>query len=446
MRMALSLPKFDSPTPEQLFLPAVIEIEQTPPSPIGRAVLWTIIGLAAATLVWAGIGQVDIVAVANGKLIPSGQVKLLQSLSAGTVKAIHVADGDRVRAGQALIELDSTLTGADQERVAAELEALQQELARQRAFVAAITTQARLAKAPDSLAPAQRAALAEATTVHESRLRQLDQSVARRRAELQAIEAQVNKLRRTLPLVSERADAVAKLASSHLVARNTVLELEQERIESEQDLAVAEANARATKAAIGELTEERRSVQAEATRVALDRIAELETQVSSLSQERIKTERLATETTLRAPVDGEVQQLALHTVGGVVEAGDTLLVIVPEGPALEVEALVLNKDIGFVREGQDAAVKLDAFPFTRYGALEGTVASVGEDAVQHEVLGPVYPVHIRIKRNDIRVDGREVRLSSGMAASVEVRTGKRRIIDFLLSPVARAADEGLRER
>lgn len=282
--------------------------------------------------------------------------------------------------------------------------------------------------------------------VHESRLRQLDQSIVRRRAELQAIEEQVKKLRRTLPLVSERADAVAKLAASHLIARNTSLELEQQRIEIEQDLAVAEANARATQAAVGELTEERRAVQAEATRAALDRIAELETQVSSLSQERIKTERLATETTLRAPVDGEVQQLALHTVGGVVKAGDTLLVIVPEGPALEVEALVLNKDIGFVREGQDAAVKLDAFPFTRHGALEGTVTSIGEDAIQHERLGPVYPVHIRIERNAIRVDGREVRLSSGMAASVEVRTGKRRIIDFLLSPVARAADESLRER
>lgn len=444
--MALALPKFDSPTPEQLFLPAVIEIEQTPPSPIGRAMLWTIVGLAAATLVWASVGQVDIVAVANGKLVPSGQVKLLQSLSAGTVKAIYAADGDRVRAGQALIELDPTLTRADQERVAAELDAMQQELARQRAFVAAITTQARLPKLPDSLAPAQRAALAEATTVHESRLRQLDQSIVRRRAELQGLEEQVTKLRRTLPLVSERADAVAKLAASHLVARNTSLELEQERIEIEQDLAAAEANVRATQAGIGELTEERRTVQAEATRSALDRIAELETQVSSLSQERVKTERLATETTLRAPVDGEVQQLALHTVGGVVKAGDTLLVIVPEGPALEVEALVLNKDIGFVREGQNAAVKLDAFPFTRYGALQGMVTSVGEDAIQHEGLGPVYPVHIRIERNDIRVDGREVRLSSGMAASVEVRTGKRRIIDFLLSPVARAADESLRER
>jgi hemolysin D len=155
---------------------------------------------------------------------------------------------------------------------------------------------------------------------------------------------------------------------------------------------------------------------------------------------------LATDTELRASVAGEVQQLALHTVGGVANAGDTLLVIVPDGPTLEVEALVLNKDIGFVQEGQLAAVKLDAFPFTRYGSLEGEVVTVGQDSVPHELFGPVYPVRVRVQRNDIRVDGRTVRLSSGMAATVEVRTGARRIIDFLLSPVATAADESLRER
>ena len=136
----------------------------------------------------------------------------------------------------------------------------------------------------------------------------------------------------------------------------------------------------------------------------------------------------------------------MHTVGGVVKPGDTLAVVVPDGPALEIEALVLNKDIGFVREGQPAAVKLDAFPFTRYGAIEGAVTTVGEDSVPHEQLGPVYPVRVRVARNDIRVDGRKVRLSSGMAASVEIRTGDRRIIDYLLSPVARVADESLRER
>lgn len=431
--------------PHYDFLPATIEIEETPPSPTSRAVLWTIIGLAMAAVVWASVGHVDIVATAPGKLVPAGRVKLLQTASGGTVKAIRVADGDGVRAGEVLIELDPTLARADRGRVAAELDAARQELARQRAFVTAVANGGR-APAGTTLAAAQRSALAQATAEHLSRLRQLDQAIVRRRAELQAAQEQARKLRRTLPLVTERANAVAKLAGTGLVPRQSVLELEQERIEAEQDLAAAEASARATEAAIGELIEEHRSLQAEASRTALDRIAELETRVAALEQETVKAERLATETELRAPVDGEVQQLTVHTVGGVVKPGETLAVVVPAGPALEVEALVLNKDIGFIAEGQKAAVKLDAFPFTRYGTLEGTVASVGEDSMPHEQLGPVYPVRIRILKNSIRAVGRDVRLSSGMAASVEVRTGERRIVDFLLSPVARAVDESLRER
>lgn len=443
--MGIPLPAFERPTTEQLFLPAVIEVESTPPSPIGRAVLWTLMGLVGSAILWALIGHVDIVAVAPGKLVPSGQVKVLQSPVGGTVKAIHVTDGERVVAGQVLIELDPTLSRADAERVAGELETAKQELSRQQAFVAGIQTGAGVSSITSLSAP-QKSALEGALTAHRSRMRQLDLAIERRRAELQATQEQVAKLERTLPLVSERADAITRLATTGLVARHAALEIEQQRITTEQDLATARANVTATKAAIAELGEERASTQAEAARATLERMAELEARVAALNQERIKTERLATDTDLRAPVAGEVQQLALHTVGGIAKAGETLLVIVPEGPALEVEALVLNKDIGFVREGQLAAVKLDAFPFTRYGSLEGEVVTVGQDSMPHELFGPVYPVRVRVKRNDIRVDGRTVRLSSGMAANVEVRTGARRIVDFLLSPVARAADESLRER
>lgn len=443
--MGISIPRFERPTTEQLFLPAVIEVEATPPSPIGRGVLWTLIALVGIAFLWALFGHVDIVAVAPGKLVPSGQVKVLQSPVGGAVKAIHITDGERVVAGQVLIELDPTMSQADAERVAGELETAKQELARQQAFVEGIDAHPAVSDFA-SLAAPQKSALEGALVAHRSRIRQIDLATERRRAELQATQEQVAKLERTLPLVSERADAVSRLATTGLVARHAALEIEQQRITTEQDLAAARANRRATQAVIAELGEERASAKAEAARVTLERMAELEARIATLTQEQIKTERLATETVLRAPVAGEVQQLALHTVGGVAKAGETLLVIVPDGPALEVEALVLNKDMGFVREGQPAAVKLDAFPFTRYGSLEGEIVSVGEDSVPHERFGEVYPVRLRIQRNDIRIDGRTVRLSSGMSASVEVRTGARRILDFLLSPVTRAANESLRER
>lgn len=149
---------------------------------------------------------------------------------------------------------------------------------------------------------------------------------------------------------------------------------------------------------------------------------------------------------LTAPVSGEVQQLAVHTIGGVVESGKPLLAIVPVEQALEVEALVLNKDIGFVREGQEVAIKIDSFPFTRYGLINGEVVSISDDAVQHEHLGLVYAARVQMERATMDIDGKTIQLSPGMAVSAEVKTGQRRIAEYLLSPVAKSARESMRER
>lgn len=436
------------------FLPAAIEIEATPPRRLGRAVLWVAILLCVVAGIWSAVSQVDVVAVAPARLIPGGQVKRIQSRLGGTVGAIRVAEGARVRAGQVVIELDRTLAQSDRARISVELAAAAQELAQQRAFVAGITagdvrpgrSRAPLDPAAGSLPAAWLAVLAEATEGHRSRMRQLDRAAARRRAELQASRDQLDRLRRTLPLVSERATAMLKLAGSGLIARLSALEAEERRIAVSQELAATEAGVRASEAALEEITEERRAVRAEVLTTAHARIAELESRIAMLQQDGIKAGRLTEESALVAPVDGELQQLAVHTLGGVVQPGETLAIVVPRGPALEVEALALNRDIGFIAPGQPAVIKIEAFPFTRHGTLRGIVASIAADAVQHERLGPVYPVRLLVTGNDLRADGHAVRLSSGMAASAEIRTGRRRVIDYLLSPLARTVDESLRER
>ena len=224
------------------------------------------------------------------------------------------------------------------------------------------------------------------------------------------------------------------------------LEVEQERIEAEQDLATEEANLASIQASLQELAEQRHAMASGAQREALLKVEELEKLVGSLRQERVKTEQVATQQVLTAPVDGEVQQLAVHTIGGVIKPGDPLMVIVPLDQALEVEALVLNKDIGFVREGHASTVKVDAFPFTRYGVIEGEVTSVSDDAMQDERLGLVYAAHVKLQRSAMNIDGKSVQLSPGMAVSVEVKTGKRRVAEYLLSPVAQRTSESMRER
>ena len=438
---------------ELAFLPAALEIQHTPPSPIGRGILWTILGLCVSAVAWASLGHVDIVAVAPGKLVPNGRVKVIQSVGLGTVKAIHVSDGQRVQQGQPLLELDPTLAEADRFRTDEQLTNAELELARYQAFHAWLTGRktdkspaAALSASDSAFATLQRAMLDQSIAEHRSNLAVIDQTLARRRADLDATRQQVEKLRRTLPLITQRADSMAKLADQKLFPQMQYLEVEQLRIEAEQDLATEAANVDSILASIQELTEQRHAMESSAQREALLKVEELQKVVGALRQEQVKTVQVAAQQVLTAPVDGEVQQLAVHTIGGVVRPGDPLMVIVPVGQSLEVEALVLNKDIGFVRDGQPATIKIDSFPFTRYGVIDGEVTSVSDDAMQDERLGLVYAAHVRLARADMNIDGKIVQLSPGMAVSVEVMTGKRRVMEFVLSPVMQHVQESGRER
>jgi hemolysin D len=439
---------------ELAFLPAALEIQETPPSPVGRTILWTIIGILVATVAWASLGHVDIVAVAPGKIVPSSRVKVIQSLGIGSVRAIHVTDGQEVRAGDPLIELDPTLAEADRERATGDLEATELELARQRAFAGwlangrarPLVVSAATGEGERRAIASQQALLDQSIAEHRARLVTFDRSLERRQAELDATRSTLEKLKRTLPIIQDRAPTFEDIAAKGLVAKKDALELEQQRIEAEQDLTTQEAVLRSTQAAIEELAAERNSLNAEARRMALQSVEELSVRLAQLSQESVKAERIATQQVLTAPVDGVVQQLAVHTLAGVVTPAEPLMIIVPKEQALEVEARLLNKDIGFVCEGQAATIKVESFPFTRYGTLTGKVTAVSRDAMADEALGLVFATRVQLERASLNIDGIDVRMTSGMAVSVEIKTGDRRILDYFLSPVLQAADEGIRER
>jgi hemolysin D len=445
------------------FLPAALELQQTPPSPVGRITLWVVIAMIVLAITWSVFGHVEIVAVAPGKFVPSGQVKLIQAANSGRVKAIHVSDGDSVKAGQALIELDPTLAEADRQRLESDWVASSLELARWRAFsawldngkagtvsAAAVNTRAIGAGARipvnESSVALQRSLLDQSIAQQRSKSAGIDQTLVRRRAEAESTRQVLERLKQTLPLVTQRAESLKKLSDQNLVARNSYLEVEQQRIEAQQDLAAQESNLTSTTAAINELQEQRSFALADSRRDAFEKIAELEKQNRSQRQELIKASDIAENQVLASPVDGVVQQLKVHTIGGVVTAADPLLVIVPKDQTLEVEARVLNKDIGFVRAGQPVTVKVESFPFTRYGVLNGTVSSVSRDAIADEKLGLYYAARVRVPKGSMDIDGVDVQMSPGMSVSAEVTTGTRRLIEYLLSPVMQHVEESGRER
>jgi len=315
------------------FHPALLRLQEQPPAPLPRAVLLTLLVLLAVLLTWSVVGRVDVVAVAQGRVVPSGHLKVLQPIESGIVRAIHVREGQRVAQGDLLIELDPAVSVAD----------------------------------------------------------------------VKSFEQRIVKGEKTLALVEEKAASYRSLLNQGMVARTTFLEVEEQRVAAEQDLA-------------------------------------------ALRQELVKAREREAWQRLTAPVAGTVQQLAVHTVGGVVTPAQPLVTILPEGEALEVEAWLPNKDIGFVSEGQSARVKVDAFPFTRFGMLEATIRDVSDDAVENEALGWVYTVRAALATPNLDGSERPIGVSSGMTVTLEIQTDRRRIIEYFLSPIQRHASESMRER
>ena len=436
---------------ELQFLPAALEIQETPPSPIGRAITWSIVILFALAVLWACIGKVDIVATAQGKVVPSDRTKLIQPLEIGTVSAIHVQEGQHVKKGDPLIDLDTTNTQADATRLGNEHNTAQAELARATALVSAMQTQTAPnahwpnAISADILKPQQQL-LTSQWQQHQSRLSALDSEQTRRQAEHAGTEEQIKKLTATLPLVTERAEALKTLADKQLAPRHTYLELEQQRIEQTQDLAVQQQRRQELIANLAQLKEQRKAEASDALNKALADLTDAKRRGQGLNQESIKADQRNQLQRLTAPVDGTVQQLAIHTIGGVVTPAQQLMVIVPQEENIEVEAVIANKDIGFVHEGQPAEVKIDAFPFTKYGTIDAQLISISSDAIQDEKLGLLFTATVLLKQSTMRIEDKIIHLSPGMTVTVEVKTGKRRLIEYVMSPLMQHVSESGRER
>jgi hemolysin D len=438
------------PSAQSDFLPAALEVVERPVSPTGRITAWVLFIGLSATLLWLILGRVDVVASAAGRILPSGNTKIVQSAGSGVVAAIHVRDGDHVTKGQVLVELDTTLAGAELEQAKRELLADELEVARNRALVDALDGRGLHFIAPDGTPDGVAAAERELIAAQISEVNSTVAGYAEARnsssADARAAAATRNKLDSTLPILDHEVQAMQELDANGYAPGLRLLELQRQRRsdQGDRDVAVAQEQRGASDARkFGQQMTETRDT---ARRQAMADLAKAAADAIVKQEEVTKAVRRASLEQLVAPADGTVQQLQLHTVGGVVEPAKTLMVIVPAHGAIEVEAQVLNKDIGFVREGQPSAVKLEAFPFTRYGTVPGTVVSINRDAVTDPKLGAVYVVRIRLARDTITADGKVVSLTSGLAVTADIRTGSRRIISWLLSPIMTTVKQAAREK
>lgn len=436
---------------EAQFLPAALALRETPVSPAPRVAMGLLLAFAFIALAWAVFGQIDVVATARGRIVPSERTKVIQPIETATVKAIRVADGEAVTAGQVLIELDATNAAADTARLANDLAAARLQAARAGALLTALAS-----GRPPALGRIEDVAAERLTQEarvldgqygeYRAKLARIEAEIARREAELASTREIVRKLEQTVPIARRRARDFRDLVERNFISQHGYLDKEQARIEQEADLATQRSRIEELSAALEEGRRQRAALVAETRRLALDSLNEAEQKAAALGQELLKAETRGRLMTLNAPVDGTVQQLAVHTVGGVVTPAQPLMAIVPKDDALEVEAFVENKDVGFVSAGQEAVAKIETFPFTKYGTLPARVTHVSHDAISDEKRGLIYAARVKLTRATMQVEEKTVNLSPGMAVTVEIGTGKRRVIEYFLAPLLQYQDESLRER
>jgi hemolysin D len=396
---------------------------------------------------------------------------MIQPFEIGVVKAIHVTDGDHVQAGDILIELDPTTDRADQDKVARDLAQAELDALRLTATLAGDMDKfIPPAGADPALVEAERRQLTEELSQHRAKLDGLDRQIAAKTAERDQARATIAKVAASLPIVEQRVKIYERLRENEYSSKVAALEAQQQLVEAQHDRAVAGHQLEGAEAAIAALIQQRKEVDADFHRQALDDLAKAKQKAAEQTQDQIKATQRTGQQTLRAPVDGTVEQLAAHTIGGVVTPAQALMVLVPDGSKLEVEAMLPNREVGFVHPGQQAEVKVEAFTYTRYGLLHGAVEGVSRDALrtaprdnQDDPTKPprpgdtnrsadsgnqesAYVARVSLTDATVETEQGHLPLEPGMSVTAEIKTGQRRVIEYVLSPLLRYRHEGLRER
>lgn len=420
-RRDMTMPRLEAHEAE--FLPAALSLQAQAVSPTGRWVARILIALVVVLVLWATLGQIDITVNASGKILPSGYIKTIASVEVASVRALYVKEGQSVRAGDILVELDTRASDSERDKAQANRRTALLQALRSRALIAAIDA----GKEPilgtvEDIPPEQ----------WQDTKQHLHGQWRDYLTKKQRLDGEVQRYAEALSLATQRAQDYAELAKGHDVSQHAWLEKEQARID--------------LKGQLSEVRNQRAALTAEIRKTAQDALNEANRTMSESAQDERRAAAHSELLTLLAPVDGTVQQLTVHTVGGVVPAAQPLMQIVPRLGVTEVEAFLENKDVGFIREGLPAQVKIEAFEYTKYGTIPAHVSHVSRDAIQDEKKGLIYSVKVALDKTTIYVDGKETPLSPGMSATVEIKTGTRRIIEYVLSPLIQHGRESLRER
>ena len=435
---------------ETEFLPAILEVTETPPSPVGRMVMWTILALLVIGIIWSFIGTINEVAVANGKVIPIGQVKTIQSKDKGIIKKIYVKEGDYVKQGDILVELDPTSTGADLDSLKKRAAYFQLDIDRLTAELGGTPF------APQMSPDLEEKDIQAQMALYQSRVSQnraeksaAEKAVEQKQAAIQAEQASYEKYAGVLEIAQEKESRLQSLVKDNAVAEFQLLEQTAQRIEYAKASASQREMVVKARAELAEAEQRLANVDAAYKKDIMTSLVEARKTYYAFLEEIKKADENNRLSTIVAPVDGRVHNLAVHTVGGIVTDAQALMIIVPDDVKMELEVWADNKDIGFIKLDQKAEVKVDTFNFQKFGIVEAVVSEISPDAFDDPkdvARDKKYRLGMTIDKTAMRVFNDDVQLSPGMNVTAEIKIKEKRIIDFFLDPFRQYTSEALRER
>ena len=424
------------------FKPVLSEIEDSPVSPLGRCTFWVIVAIMIVTVLWLTLGKVDIVVSARGLVIPDGEAKIIQPLDTGVISKILVKEGDFVKEGQALMEIDPATTEPELESVQKNLEDTLLEIKRLNATTDGIefdTTNetSETALIQQNLYNASMSALKNKVEVKKIDLSKTEDELNASRAELEAKKQILGSAMDKEQRMKNVLDVIAYDDYQNVINEIKTLSAEVTKLNYQ----------------IKELTSQKVQIQKEISAIKdefkatnLEKLADKTKAANELKSNADQIIFRNTKQTITSPCDGYVDKLFIHTIGGVVTPAQQLFAVTPVNTPLLIKATVLNQDIGFVKEGMNVSVKIDTFNFQKYGMIEGEVKTVSKNSIQDEKLGPVYEVYITPLTHTLKVEGKDEDIRTGMSLSAEINVGKRRIIEFFIYPLIKYLDEGMSVR
>ncbi|KOY41055.1 HlyD family type I secretion periplasmic adaptor subunit [Vibrio parahaemolyticus] len=437
---------------EYEFLPAIISIQENPPSPIGRLILWILMMFLSVIIIWSILAEVDIITSSNGKILPNGKVRVVQSSVSGQVKEIYYREGQFVEKGAVLVSLDKTIIDAEIKKLKLQLSEKTALLNSLSAIIETLKNDlkivspkhqewipTRISKRNNELFESEITSFISSYNVQKNKLEVLVSNI-------KESEVKISKIRETLPIIKKRENSYKELYNKSMGSESEYLKHKQLRIEAEYELQSLNSSIKSMKVEMEGQLETLSEMKNKKRYETHNRITGLLSEIEIYKEDLIQKEKNKTLHDIISPISGFVQDLVISSYGESVTVAEDILRVVPNKDELIVEALVPSKDIGFIEKNQDVIIKVDTYDFVKHGYLVGKTYDISNDSVEDEKLGVVFKVKIKIESNKINLSGMKATISSGMSVTVDIKTGKRKIIEFFLNPIKRTIKESVSER